>query len=201
MGIRILRFVIAFGLCATTGVPANAASELVGPVVPIVGTGWVQTPYVLPIGVSDQLAATYGTLSTYTLNGAWLDDWLGLSNFGLVDLGNGNVRDQIAGTVQNTAHVGEMISTMPGNKMGHEQQGMDARLAASDYQDGQYSRWVADGYATDPRVTVCLFIHQEAPVGGSRDITVVGFAGYYIDRFDYGTKKISGAFTSLPEAR
>jgi hypothetical protein len=172
------------------------------PVVPIVVSGAVQSPYLAPFALPGTLEASYGQLYTFALKtSSWEIDGLGPCDSGLVDLGSGDTTEQVAGTAWRSCWVGDAIQTTIGNKVGPVHQGMDMRIAPTGYNDGQYSQWIADGCPADPRVIVCPVLHQGDMINGYRGLTVVGFVGFYVDDYSFGTpgNYITGAFTYLPE--
>jgi hypothetical protein len=170
------------------------------PVVPIVVSGAVQSPYLAPFALLDSFDAHYGQLYTFTLKpNSWQDTGLQPGQAGLVDLGDGSARDQIEGTVSNSLVIGDLVIEMPGTKIALLRQGMDGRINPSGYGSTRYSQWIADGCPADARMIVCPVIHQ-APMYGTAP-QVVGFTGFYVDSYSFGTSSYSftGAFTYLPE--
>ncbi|MDO8683131.1 MAG: PEP-CTERM sorting domain-containing protein [Armatimonadota bacterium] len=182
-------------ICVLCLAVASGAKAIIptGPVSWI--TGPVQGPYLAPFAISNQNSVTYDTYYNFPLlSSSWQASSLGVGRFGVVDFGNGDLKEQICGTVYNSVGVGAILGCVSGNKKGLIKQGMQSRIGQSNYDNDLFKEWVSGGCLPDRRIIVTPVID-----GSQTQITVVGFTAFYIDNFDSGALTLSGRFTFIPE--
>lgn len=139
------------------------------------------------------------------------DSFLGGGNFQCVayqgDSGGRDYRDRIAGDgAPIEVGIGDFaLETEPGNMIGPTFQGLRDRLADSAYTDDAtaYTSWLAsadaDGtYDYDSRI-VMVPVVENVDVNGRNELTVVGFAAFFIESFDKDTGDVTGRFISATD--
>jgi len=118
-------------------------------------------------------------------------------NYGLLDFnGAGNLSNDIAYGYNSSLYVGEQISTLPGLHVGPVSSGIDIRMAEN---NGDSSCNAFSTVKSDcPRV-IYLPVVNTLAVNGKKDVTIVGFAAFFLDGFDGsgGHEQVMGRFLQI----
>ncbi|MDO8683694.1 MAG: hypothetical protein Q7N50_09465, partial [Armatimonadota bacterium] len=127
----------------------------------------------------------------------WNEAYPAPGNFYLIDLGDGNKGDQLAGRVNNEISIVEPLNTLntfPGNaltdfddRISRSKYHFDENLAEGEtYVPGtNFRAWEQDDYAMDARMLICpvFELSDMLDVDGRKKVEVVGFSVFFVDHY------------------
>ncbi|MBI2844113.1 MAG: Tad domain-containing protein [Armatimonadetes bacterium] len=138
------------------------------------------------------------------------DAFVGSGNFLAIsyagDSGGNDYRNRIMGTADPiTLSVYDTLTAVdskPGNMIGPTKQGMEYRITGDTWT---YETWVQEGettgvYPDTSRLVIVPIVEDLSGAGtGLTELTVVGFAAFFIDSYDPDTRIVEGRFVSATD--
>lgn len=114
--------------------------------------------------------------------------------------GGANYQDNIAGVTQIPVHIGDFITTLPGDKVGPTKSGIDDRLAGETVRT--FAEWEAAGKPDTKQLCVIPICEKTTDPGGRDVLQVVSFATFYLDHTTVvgGKTAVIGYFVEWTEA-
>jgi hypothetical protein len=144
----------------------------------------------VPIGIEDTKVLNYGTIEILKFdeksNNNYGYGWYGILN--MDGKGGSTYRDLLVNGSTTTFAVDDVLQTIFGNKVGPTSQGIQARLARCSYEDCSLSN------PDSPRIILVPVYHRNVDYGKTNNVTIVGFASFYITDFQDNVKQITGQF-------
>ncbi|MHB0912932.1 MAG: pilus assembly protein TadG-related protein [Armatimonadota bacterium] len=129
---------------------------------------------------------------------AWQESGVGTGNWRPVsfpgDTGGNDYRTRLGGGGEPVqVSIGDMIDTLPGEKLGPTVQGLQDRLDDPAWAEWNGSYESLTSYEPNDRLVLVPVI-ADGFVHGQTEVEIIGFIGFFVESADKSTKEVTGYF-------